>query len=64
MKPVSVWRLAFLLGLVVSARAASGQPVPDFSLDDVNPNSPRFQAKVSPRDYLQQVSGYYFGSAG
>jgi hypothetical protein len=40
------------------------QPVPDFSLPDTNPNSPRYTALVSPRDYLLQVSGYYFGSAG
>jgi hypothetical protein len=35
----------------------------DFSLPDVNPNSASFQAQISPRDYLQQVSGWYFGHA-
>lgn len=35
----------------------------DFSLPDVNPNSPSAGTSVSPRDYLQQVSGWYFGHA-
>jgi hypothetical protein len=35
----------------------------NFSLPDVNPNSASFQSQVSPRDYLQQVSGWYFGHA-
>ena len=37
------------------------EPVGDFSIIDVNPTSPRYQNPVSPRDYLHQVSGYYFG---
>lgn len=37
--------------------------IADFSLPDANPNSPRFESTVSPRDYLQQVSGWYFGHA-
>jgi len=37
---------------------------PDFRLMDVNPNSERYTAPVSPRDYILQVSGYYFGNAG
>jgi hypothetical protein len=35
--------------------------MPDFSLVDVNPNSARSGDHVSPRDYQQQVSAYYFG---
>jgi hypothetical protein len=38
-------------------------PAPDFSLRDVNANSPRFDEMVSPRDYEGQVSAYYFGYA-
>jgi len=38
-------------------------PLPDFSLRDVNTNSPRFDQMVSPRDYEGQVSAYYFGHA-
>jgi hypothetical protein len=36
-------------------------PAPDFSLEDVNATSERFGEMVSPRDYLEQVSGWYFG---
>lgn len=43
----------------------SGDPpmVADFGLTDVNPDSATFEQVVSPRDYLQQVSGWYFGHA-
>ena len=34
--------------------------VVDFSLPDTNPSSPTVGQTVSPRDYLQQVSGWYF----
>jgi hypothetical protein len=34
--------------------------MPDFHLNDLNPASPRIGQSVSPRDYLQQVSGWYF----
>ncbi len=37
--------------------------IPDFSLKDFNPNSARYFEDVSPRDYLGQVSAWYFGSA-
>jgi len=35
--------------------------MPAFVLADVNPASPRFNQAVSPRDYLEQVSAWYFG---
>mgnify|MGYP006222876193 CR=1 FL=1 len=46
----------------------SGQPAtdappdakPDFVLQDINPSSQTFSQSVSPRDYLTQVSGWYF----
>lgn len=50
--------------ILLMGGALLAQPVPDFSLPDTNPNSPRYTALVSPRDYLLQVSGYYFGAAG
>ena len=53
--------LACLLFAVVTPLSA--QTVPDFRLPDVNPKSPRYDTTVSPRDYLLQVSGYYFGAA-
>jgi len=37
--------------------------LPDFSLTDVNANSSRYQKAVSPRDYLGQVTAWYFGHA-
>jgi len=37
--------------------------VPDFHLEDVNATSSRFGELVSPRDYLEKVSGWYFGFA-
>jgi len=49
--------------LVLSSASVLAQPAPDFSLRDVNTNSPRANAMVSPRDYLLQVTGYYFGAA-
>lgn len=50
-----------ILGLAAAEGEAT--PMPDFSLLDVNPNSPTADQSVSPRDYLEQVSGWYFGNA-
>lgn len=36
---------------------------PDFSLVDLNPVSSTYQATHSPRQYLGQVSAWYFGAA-
>ncbi len=35
-------------------------PVADFQLPDVNANSASGGEMVSPRDYMEQVSGWYF----
>jgi len=43
-------------GTVVAATV-----VPDFKLVDENPASSSYQKLVSPRDYLGQVSAWYFG---
>ncbi len=53
-----------VLVTVVGMTPALAQPVADFQLTDVNPRSQRYGAPVSPRDYILQVSGFYFGSAG
>jgi len=53
--------LGVILGLVTGWAA---EQVPDFHLTDVNANSARRNAPVSPRDYLLQVTGYYFANAG
>lgn len=37
--------------------------VPDFALVDENAASTTYQKSVSPRDYLGQVSAWYFGHA-
>lgn len=37
-----------------------GGLAPDFALLDVNSTSPTYKQPVSPRDYLEQVSGWYF----
>ena len=55
--------LAVLLGVAI-AQSTEAASVADFRLVDVNPNSVRSKSLVSPRDYLLQVSGYYFGEAG
>ena len=41
---------------------AGSEAVPDFSLADVNANSPRYGETVSVRDYLGEISAWYFGS--
>ena len=38
-------------------------PVPDFTMTDVNATSSTFDQGVSPRDHLQKVSAWYFGHA-
>jgi hypothetical protein len=61
-KPLPSLRLsAALWSLAALAPVMALEPEPDFRLQDVNPHSPRFGALVSPRDYRQQVSAYYFG---
>lgn len=41
----------------------SALAVADFSLPDLNPTSSRYGELVSPRDYLEQASGWYFTHA-
>jgi hypothetical protein len=52
-------------GDVFPAASAEGEdvPAPDFSLVDVNPTSPSSGQSVSPRDFQQQVTAWYYGSA-
>ncbi len=60
-------RSALLLNLGVAGMATSifgAELAPDFSLEDLNPQSVRHGQMVSPHDYRLQVSAYYFGSAG
>ena len=32
----------------------------DFELEDLNPQSPRYGETISPRDYMEEISGWYF----
>jgi hypothetical protein len=32
----------------------------DFQLEDLNPASPRYGETVSPRNYMEEISGWYF----
>jgi len=41
----------------------SDEPMPDFSLADVNAASPTFSTNISPRSHLGEVSAWYFGHA-
>ena len=51
-----------VLGLSSWSMSAVGQGiVPDFSLPDENSTSTTYQTNISPRDYVGQVSGWYFG---
>lgn len=38
-------------------------PMADFSLVDVNPNSTTYNDRVSPRQFIGQMSAWYFGHA-
>jgi len=37
--------------------------VPDFTLQDLNPNSATYMEAVSPRDHMQHVTAWYFGTS-
>jgi hypothetical protein len=56
--------LALLL-VAACGGGGSSTPViaPDFLLVDVNPNSATTGQNVSPRGYIGNASGYYFGAA-
>ncbi len=71
-EPLQVWRCSVAASdgtaasAAVFATATIGEVdtrVPDFALPDVNPTSLTSGLEVSPRDYLQKVSGWYFGHA-
>lgn len=59
----SILPIAVLVGCAAGGGPDPSRPVPDFSLEDVNPSSARFETAVSPRDLKGQVSGWYFGHA-
>ena len=55
----------FPVFMAAAALPAGGQQMSDFHKPDVNTTSLRRRAtaaEVSPRDYLHQVSAWYFGA--
>jgi len=59
---------ALAAGLLLPACDDSGSggppgPMPDFQLQDVNPQSVSYNTAVSPRNYLTYVSAWFFGWA-
>ena len=73
MRPRSIALLPVLASLILVLLAAcedESNPAgplqglaPDFSLVDVNPNSPSTGQATSPRQHLGHVSAWYFGHA-
>lgn len=55
--------LPLVVGGLLTCHALPADPLPDFALEDVNATSPRYGESISPRDYLRQVSVYYFGQS-
>lgn len=55
--------LGFVLPLMMLTAGSTAEQVADFNLQDTNDESPRFGDVVSPRDYVLQVCGFYFGTA-
>lgn len=69
-EPARVVALALTAFVVVLAACGEDDPtvptgivVADFSLLDVNPNSPSLGDSISPRGSLGQISAWYFGHA-
>lgn len=52
------------LELLEDRLVPAGVHYPEFSLPDLNPNSPTSGHSVSPAMYRGEVSGYYFANAG
>lgn len=50
--------------LIVDVILNGPEPMPDYSLEDINPNSPYFGVDIGPSYFDGYVSGYYFGKAG
>ena len=63
--PRSLTSSTFLIVALIctSNTLADDDLVPDFSLLDVNASSPTYEQEVSPRDFIQQATGWYFGHA-
>lgn len=58
-----VFALLVIAGCTPSAHYDTGQVLPDFALEDVNPSSSSYGQAVAPSDFRAQVSAWYFGHA-
>lgn len=65
MRPFLIVLAALVLPACGGGGKAAAVPtiMPDFSLQNVNPNAVPTGNMVSPRDYLGQVSAWYYGHA-
>ena len=52
-----------LAAVLTAGTSGASELARDFKLTDQNPNSARWGKTVSPRNYMWQVSAYYFGDA-
>jgi hypothetical protein len=50
-----------LAAVAFGVECGEAQTQPDFALPDVNPDSERSGQQVSPRQYRQQITVWYFG---
>lgn len=62
-EPLEFRRVLDASAMLVQSAEGEGDVLPDFSLVDANSTSNRFEQSVSPRDYLEEVSAWYFGHA-
>jgi hypothetical protein len=56
----SLERRMLLAANPIGEGEVSVDPVPDFHLVDVNPNSATYESEFSPRDLLDQTGALYF----
>ncbi|MFN0128042.1 MAG: hypothetical protein ACKV19_15290 [Verrucomicrobiales bacterium] len=53
-----------VLTLVAAGAVQAAAPMTAFSLPDLNPGSSRVGQPISPPDYREWISAYYFGNEG
>jgi len=66
-RQLPLWIIAGLLTFVACSKknpTGSNPSIFDFSLEDLNPNSPTYQQLIGPSTYQGEVSGYYFANQG
>jgi hypothetical protein len=61
---IGIVGIAVLVVAGCSDGSAGGpSPLPDFALQDVNPNSATYLETVSPRDHVRHATAWYFGAS-